>query len=300
MFDMRSYIVSLIAVFMALGIGILLGTVIVDNGILVDQQNAFLKKIGDQMRELREENKDLQSRLDISERFMPEAAGFITKDRLIGKRVAIFCTAKVDEQVRKSVAQTIAGAGGESILYTINIADIGAADAGTKKKLRDLFEVDQVSDMQLEAIIVQNFAEDIAAWQDLSRLVALADNGWLTIIGSFAEAPNAAVIIGEALPENSKVFDRMHKPIIEVMEHSQIPTIAVETWDSRLTTIGKFKKAGVSATIDNVDLTPGQISLVLALTGEYGDYGVKKTADSLVPEIKGASANTGPVEQSDP
>ena len=39
------------------------------------------------------------------------------------------------------------------------------------------------------------------------------------------------------------------------------------------------------STIDNIDLTPGQISLIRALEGETGDYGIKSTANKFMPSL---------------
>jgi hypothetical protein len=44
--------------------------------------------------------------------------------------------------------------------------------------------------------------------------------------------------------------------------------------------------AGLS-TVDDIDIPPGRIALVLTLAGRRGDFGFKKTAEAPVPPAPG-------------
>jgi len=46
--------------------------------------------------------------------------------------------------------------------------------------------------------------------------------------------------------------------------------------------MGLYKKQKIS-TVDNVDSIIGQTSLIQILTGREGNFGIKETADSLMP-----------------
>ncbi|HZJ84339.1 MAG TPA: copper transporter, partial [Syntrophomonadaceae bacterium] len=48
--------------------------------------------------------------------------------------------------------------------------------------------------------------------------------------------------------------------------------------------IGHYQNYNIT-TIDNVDLSPGQISLILAMEGEPGHYGIKDTAQKFMPSL---------------
>jgi hypothetical protein len=43
-----------------------------------------------------------------------------------------------------------------------------------------------------------------------------------------------------------------------------------------------YVNAGLS-TVDDLDIPPGRIALVLTLTGRRGDFGFKKTAEAPLP-----------------
>ena len=42
---------------------------------------------------------------------------------------------------------------------------------------------------------------------------------------------------------------------------------------------------GAAATVDDVDATAGKVAMVFALLGANGDFGVKDSADRLLPEL---------------
>lgn len=41
------------------------------------------------------------------------------------------------------------------------------------------------------------------------------------------------------------------------------------------------------STVDNIDTVPGQMAMVLALNGQSGHYGIKSTAQKLLPDLSG-------------
>ena len=51
-----------------------------------------------------------------------------------------------------------------------------------------------------------------------------------------------------------------------------------------------------AASVDNVDQLAGKVALVLALDGADGNFGVKDTADSLLPDLIEPSPTIGETE----
>jgi hypothetical protein len=62
----------------------------------------------------------------------------------------------------------------------------------------------------------------------------------------------------------------------------------VETREADPSQIPWYRDRGLS-TVDNVDDTAGRASLVFVLAGAEGDYGVKDTADALLPNVAGGA-----------
>ena len=74
------------------------------------------------------------------------------------------------------------------------------------------------------------------------------------------------------------------------------PTVGVERSDSESSSIIFYDGRGVP-TVDSIDLVSGRVAMVYALGGEVsGNFGVKDTADSLLPDLLPPGRGTGPPE----
>lgn len=71
--------------------------------------------------------------------------------------------------------------------------------------------------------------------------------------------------------------------LIRAMDDASAGTVGVELTETDPSTVPVFSTAGIS-TVDNVEQVSGQVSLVFALLGADGDFGVKESATSLLPD----------------
>ena len=62
--------------------------------------------------------------------------------------------------------------------------------------------------------------------------------------------------------------------------------VGVERSDSDGSQIGFYTSQGLSATVDSIDLMSGRVALAYALNGVEGDYGIKASADRLLPALR--------------
>ena len=65
-----------------------------------------------------------------------------------------------------------------------------------------------------------------------------------------------------------------------------VPVVGVERSDTDPSSIGFFDSAGLRATVDSIDLVSGRVALAYALGGTEGNYGIKATADRLLPALR--------------
>ena len=68
------------------------------------------------------------------------------------------------------------------------------------------------------------------------------------------------------------------------MAESGVTAVAVERSDASESSIPFFAPFGI-ATVDSVDLVSGKVALVFALLGAEGSFGIKDSANSLLPEL---------------
>src|SRR2546430_15073265 len=111
MFDFRYHALSLVAVFLALGIGILLGSTIGDN--LASQANKDLSSSlrGDLLK-ARQDARDASSNVSQRDRLIQAAFPRIIGGRLRGKTIAIVATGKLPQELESDVRKTVSDAGG--------------------------------------------------------------------------------------------------------------------------------------------------------------------------------------------
>lgn len=109
MINFRFHLVSLVAVFLALGLGILVGSTVIDQGIVnrldseigsVRKENKDRKTAGDQ---LAKENKQLQQ-------YIEQSAPFVGDGRLDGASVAVVADSGVDGNVVKATEAALRAA----------------------------------------------------------------------------------------------------------------------------------------------------------------------------------------------
>src|SRR5438093_4579124 len=110
MINLRYHIVSLVAVFLALGLGILMGSTVIDQGIvsrLKVQTNALEKNLDAQ----RAQNDALTRQQGLWESFAREALARFTRGRLTGRTVTLVVEADADAGMIGGITQAVDEAG---------------------------------------------------------------------------------------------------------------------------------------------------------------------------------------------
>ena len=62
-----------------------------------------------------------------------------------------------------------------------------------------------------------------------------------------------------------------------------VPVVGVELSNTEPSQVPWYKSQGISS-VDDLDTLAGQAALVYALAGSHGAYGIKSSADSLLPD----------------
>ncbi|MGE5390603.1 MAG: copper transporter, partial [Deltaproteobacteria bacterium] len=78
--------------------------------------------------------------------------------------------------------------------------------------------------------------------------------------------------------------DSFDRGLISYLSSQGIKSFGVETSRVTYSSMENYQKEKIS-TVDDVDLSPGQVSLVLAMEGEVGNYGMKPTAQKFMPSL---------------
>ncbi len=85
----------------------------------------------------------------------------------------------------------------------------------------------------------------------------------------------------------SDATDSLEEGLLDgIRSGPEIPVVGVERSDSDASQIRFYDSQGLSATVDSIDLMSGRVALAFALNGVEGDYGIKASADRLLPDLR--------------
>ena len=218
MIALRHHIISLAAVFLALAVGVVLGSGVLNDTMRsgISEGRAALQK---QAGSLTDEKDTLAGRLKAADQFDAQMSGRIVHDALVGKSVVVFRTPDASDADVDALVALVGQAGG-TVTGTVGLTQqfVDAADA---EKLRSVVNSPIVpAGTQLNAALVDQSAQagdlvglavlinrdpKIAPVEDPARdtvLGALRDTGFITY-DRVTAADTALVITGGALADDA-------------------------------------------------------------------------------------------------
>ena len=285
MFDMRAYIVSLIAVFLALAIGILLGTVVVDKGVLVEQQKSLVQKIQSQINELRQRNSELRDAAkqstEFAERVFPEA----TANRLMGKNILLVVTSSTSAKVKKELVDTVTFAGANLSVATITSNTLERQEQRVLDQLVAYFPGENLAEKDYLQRVAQELAVDLTGEKEFAFASLLNSLNLIVVEGPWPNRPDSVVVIGEDVKGSNSFLTGFILPFVARLKEVNVSVVATELEDAESSHISRYRQAGAAATVDNVDTIYGKTALVYVLNGARGNFGTKRTADRLLPPL---------------
>lgn len=316
MIDFRYHIVSLVAVFLALGVGILLGS-----GPLDEQIQGTLQTQTDQLREeqqhLREEITSLNKEVDLGDNFAKEVAGPITANQLTARTVAVFALPGVDKGLVDETTKSLQNAGA-TVTGTVTLTDFYVDPSKAQSPMEDLAlrlvpagvtfpknasVMDRVGTVVARSTVTSDPDQSTKVDQSAAELISgMQELGALEVTGQPGRRAELAVVVAPPAPTDKNVkaetVDAANAALLSLTTALDRGSRGVVVTGAKMSAAqGGFVQAvrgssdqakGVS-TIDVADTPVGHIALVLALVeqtrGAAGDYGAGQGVDSVVPDI---------------
>jgi hypothetical protein len=313
--SLRYHIVSLVAVFLALALGIVVGSTVLQEGT-VSVLRATSERVRSESERNSRENFTLKQDLARLQAFGAAVLPELVRGRLRGRPVVLVDTDKVDSGVRDAVRKVLEDAGAE-IDGQVTFADerLALGSDADRAALGRLLTADAGAPDLLRGELVQRLALRLATpaampQQDGQRagdvLTGLQDADFLadlslrrplaagtdpfprpgSIFVLLGPGADAAAVAPEAflVPLADQVSARTTGPVAGV-EPAAVPETS--SWVIALRNDRAVSRR-VSG-IDAVDTVYGQLALVQALQGRLqqqpaGQYGIKDGASGLLPE----------------
>jgi hypothetical protein len=85
-------------------------------------------------------------------------------------------------------------------------------------------------------------------------------------------------------PQDKTATGRLESGLLDGIDAAGARAVGVEDSETDPSSISFFSSHNLS-TVDDMDLTAGQVSMVFALGGAEGSFGIKESADRLLPDL---------------
>ena len=317
MISLRYHIVSLVAVFLALALGIVVGSTVLQEGT-VSVLRATSERVRKESDENSRRNVELTRQIGDLQRFGAAVLPELVQNRLKGRSVVLVDTDKVDGGMRDAVRKVLEDAGAQvdgQITFVNDKLALGAdtdraaigrllaVDAGAPEVLRGELvrrlanrlatpsAIPQDDNQRPSDMLTELQDADFLADLRLSRPLAAGTDPFprqgslFVLLGpSAAATPTAVAPDAFLVPLADQLSARVGAPVAGG-EAAAVPSSG--SWITALRN-NRAVSRRVSG-IDSVDTVYGQLALVQALQGSLqqlpaGQYGIKDGASGLLPE----------------
>ncbi len=282
MFDIRYHIASLMAIFLALGLGILLGTVIIDKGSLARQQTQLVNRLESTFQTYKEDNRRLSRDLKASNKFEQMVLPAVIDTMLKKRAVTLVISPGSDVSVAQRTVKTLASGGADVCTVTLSAADFKTSDPDVKGKLEKYFSKTKNAKSDLIQNVVARLATEVGGPSDRSLLKLLTQVGAVQLEGEGNLPAEAVVFV--ASPEDSGEQSSLVTPLTQSWNAAGLDLVAVEGSNAKDSQMAWYLGQGLN-TVDNADTVPGQVALVYVLRGAEGNWGVGPEAEGLMPPV---------------
>jgi copper transport outer membrane protein MctB len=294
-FDLRYHVASLAAVFLMLVVGILIGVGISGRGFVSDAERTRLNADINSLREQRDaanaDVEDLERRQQAAENFVESAYPALAAKRLDKKNVAVLVLGPVDPTVNAVEREVEEDADGRvsrmrALELPLRLEAVEAA-LSEKPELGGYVGDDQLGNLG------RDLGRELAAggatplWDALEpELVEVREGG-------LREPVDGVVVMRTGEPQMGESA-RFLAGLYQGLGSAGVPVVGVEPTRVEQSAIPAFQRYRLS-TVDGVDTPVGALAMLLALADPdaAGDYGVRDTADKILPPIEPLPATSG-------
>jgi hypothetical protein len=320
MIDFRYHLVSLVAVFLALSLGLLLGSTVL-RPYVQRALEAESKTEQRQIHALLGDKQQLQAQIAAENQFAQANAGVLLRQRLAGERVVLVLAPGAPDSVTSGVTQAL-GTAGASVTGQLQLqAAFFDTSPVSSQKLTQLSEQlatpgltlagsaqARASELIANAIMTKDGpGQPLPGERDPASVAAvqgLAGGGYLSVSGQPWDRATLAVVIIPGTPPSADDANPASQGLVTLAQQLNLAgggtvvagSIAGSGVGSAIDVMRAGGRAGHLSSVDNADYTVGQIVVVQALQerllGRSGSYGVTSTASAPAPSPAPAAPPT--------
>ncbi|NLU80963.1 copper transporter [Micromonospora sp. HNM0581] len=311
MINFRYHVVSLTAVFLALAIGLVVGTAAL-NGPVADSLRETVNELRKDNQQMRQAVQNMQRELELEEEFAAEMAQAWLPGTLSGKRVLVLSLptgrdhtegvlnmlqlAGADVTGRIDLQDKFINPENNNDLLELAVNAAQPTDAPTAGLPGNGHGVETSSALLATVLLDQPASAEPVTEADRRAVLAAYGNANYLTTADRITAPSEAVVVVSGQPYVDKDSARKDESVVKIAEQFDRTggIIAAGNGSAGGNLVAFVRGDAVLAqtisTIDNANTVQGQLVTVLALVQQLderkaGHYGVGDSAASLVPKL---------------
>ncbi|WP_296645115.1 copper transporter [Romboutsia sp. 13368] len=288
--NMKYYIVSIGAIFISLGIGILVGYNLNYDQELSKQQAGIIQDLDKQFNTLKETNDTLEKNLEAVKGDYDKAIDFINENvdslvinRLENKSIGIISTNQ-DNNYTSEIEDIITKASGNvafDIVLRNNIYD--------EKKLEELSsklnqEFKSTKDVM---IYIENALSENNANEKLKNLETLEIITINKLNDNYQNYDSVVLAGGNNGKSGKEQYEKIDKVLIDTLKDKEKNIVGVQQSNAKFSYVDLYSENKIS-TVDNVEEGIGKLSLVMLLqdSSVAGKFGILEESEDILPYKK--------------
>ena len=288
--NMKYYIVSIGAIFISLGIGILVGYNLNYDQALSEQQASIINDLDSKFNKLKDTNDSLEKSLDNLKGEYNKAIDFINKNvdslvlnRLTDKSIGIISTNQ-DNNYTTAIDGIITKANGK-VAFDIVLKN----NIYNEKKLEELsakLDIEFKSTKDVMVYIEQVLSEKSAAekLKNLENLEIIKIN----VLNDNYQNYDSIVLAGGNNGKSGKEqYEKIDKVFIDTLKDKEKNIIGVQESNAKFSYVELYSEEKIT-TVDNIEENIGKLSLVILLQDSSiaGEFGILDNSESILPYKK--------------
>jgi hypothetical protein len=286
MFDYRYHALSLAAVLLALAVGIVIGVAIGDSNLVSSAKNGIVANLNSEVGGARKQAEQLQEKLTDEEAFSNGLYPLAVHDLLSGRSIGLVFLGASSDRANGLVRSGVTQAGGDltvvaAVREPLNLTAISQEAAGT-----------HYAALAGSTALIERFGklvgrQLVSGGQAVDReLLSRVRGGLMSAFdGQLGRLEGLVVVRADPTgmtPEQAAASAAFETGLLSGVAAVGVPAVGVELSGTEPSQITWYKSKNVSS-VDDLDAQAGQAALAYALAGAHGAFGVKPTADSLLP-----------------
>jgi hypothetical protein len=300
----RYHVVSIVAVFLALALGVLLGTTVVNQGVIENLSQRTNDAVT-RSEQLRSQVIELQAEVRSWDRFGAAVEPMLISRQLTAREVVLVTQEGVDAAEIDGVRQALTDAGASVVAVIVVTNRMALLDEDARTDLRTI--IGPLAPANDPAELSEEAARELAirlangsAGGATDLLGELIDARFLVVrdgtgtIEQIGRASQALSILAGGAREPVLAPESFLAPLTVALAENARPVVAAETAETAYPFVPILRRDGSLdgqvVTVDNADTMPGRIAIVLGLRdllqepGRGGHFGVKGGASALIPQ----------------